>query len=97
MPTWRQVSFGWPLVRVKPDGENWDRIRKGGANGFVMLIIATSWWLKKASTASARAEVASVVEDLAFVLDQLTVSPDAGGGHGKGEMDLWRASDIVLL
>ena len=60
----------WPLGRAMPLGESWDTVRKGGANGIVMLLIAVSWWLAKANSAEMRGEAASIVEDLAFVLGE---------------------------
>lgn len=73
MPTWRRSALVWPLGRVIPAGETWDTVRKGGGNGIAVLLVATSWWLHKAktSTAEARGEAASMVEDLAFVLGEL--------------------------
>ncbi|KAI0054879.1 hypothetical protein BV25DRAFT_1790807, partial [Artomyces pyxidatus] len=41
-PLWRGDS--WPLERATPVGEKWTKTRKGGANGFVMVVIALAWW-----------------------------------------------------
>ncbi|KAI0059385.1 hypothetical protein BV25DRAFT_1773930, partial [Artomyces pyxidatus] len=42
-PSWRGAA--WPLTKgEEPEDENWDKTRKGGANGIVMLVIALAWW-----------------------------------------------------
>lgn len=72
MPKWRQGDFEWPLLRVAPNGlADWYSIRRGGANGIVVFVIALSWWKAKADqeqNATAAGEVASMIEDLTFAL-----------------------------
>lgn len=75
MPGWRSVTYDWPLSRECSEdiGEDaWSVTRKGGGNGFAMLIVALSWWLGAAKSAPHKREAMSMVEDVVFVLGALT-------------------------
>ena len=74
MPAWRRegVQGGWPLRRV--EGGDWSAARKGGQNGFGMVIIACLWWLEAVETAEQKREVKEVVEDLVYALGEMTSS-----------------------
>ncbi|KAI0054483.1 hypothetical protein BV25DRAFT_1789869, partial [Artomyces pyxidatus] len=41
-PSWRGTE--WPLTRSIVAGETWEGVRKGGANGFVIVLILLAWW-----------------------------------------------------
>lgn len=65
-PEWR--GGDWPLSRVVADGEVWTEVKKGGPTGFGLLVIGLNWWIRGAQTAKDQNEVASMVEDVVFVL-----------------------------
>ncbi|KAI0039253.1 hypothetical protein FA95DRAFT_1479393, partial [Auriscalpium vulgare] len=47
-PAWR-VSGGnqtWPLPREEHNDEQWTALRRGGKNGFVLVMLCLLWWTK---------------------------------------------------
>ncbi|KAI0042912.1 hypothetical protein FA95DRAFT_1455891, partial [Auriscalpium vulgare] len=44
-PQWRRTGADpWPLVREQHPEEEWLGIRKGGKNGFALLLLTIIWW-----------------------------------------------------
>lgn len=52
-------------------GETWDECRKGGKNGFYVIVLSLSWWAQAASTSESRANVSKATEDALWVLDRM--------------------------
>jgi hypothetical protein len=72
MPSWRRVSIEWPLSRTSKDGKlDWSSLRCGGANGFVVMLIALSWWISKVMRTEFELQALSIVEDLSWTLEAL--------------------------
>lgn len=69
-PEWRKGSDG-TLVRSEDLEEEWPELMKAGKNGFILIILALSWWLKGAVYLNDRAECFSVLEDVSWVLRQM--------------------------
>jgi len=72
MPDWHCTPYKWPLNHIMPTGGDWSHLMKGGANGIVMVLIALSWGLQQAKVARTHHEILSVVEDMAFVLHEMS-------------------------
>ncbi|KAI0037307.1 hypothetical protein FA95DRAFT_1470623, partial [Auriscalpium vulgare] len=44
-PEWRRAAAQpWPMVRENREDEPWDELRKGGQNGFVLILLTLVWW-----------------------------------------------------
>ncbi|KAI0039149.1 hypothetical protein FA95DRAFT_1456158, partial [Auriscalpium vulgare] len=43
-PAWRVGARDWPLGRVVVAEETWPELRKGGRNGFVLVLLTLVWW-----------------------------------------------------
>ena len=73
-PEWRKFpGLDWPLCRDTPDDETWIEVRKGGGNGIVGVIVCLYWWREAARSSMEHSEYESVLEDVAWVLSQLTL------------------------
>lgn len=72
-PGWRteRTNGAWPLSQYTPVDEDWDSLAKGGANGLAPFMIALGWWLKSVEDERAARELASVVEDVMWVLKEV--------------------------
>lgn len=72
-PTWRRekAKTEWPLSRNTPLNEDWEPLVKGGANGLMMVLITLGWWLLVVENSKEVAELASVVDDVRWVLEEI--------------------------
>ncbi|KAI0038707.1 hypothetical protein FA95DRAFT_1452982, partial [Auriscalpium vulgare] len=44
-PEWRcEDAETWPPLRVEGRESSWSKLRKGGANGLLTVLIALTWW-----------------------------------------------------
>ncbi|KAI0038272.1 hypothetical protein FA95DRAFT_1457067, partial [Auriscalpium vulgare] len=43
-PAWRVGKQDWPLCRDVVAEETWPELRKGGRNGFVIVLLTLVWW-----------------------------------------------------
>lgn len=79
-PAWRRdhVRGKWPLSRVAPEDEDWDRLARGGANGLMMFVIALGWWVEKVNSYKSANELVSVVEDVKWVLAEMKLALEDG-------------------
>lgn len=82
-PEWR--GSDWPLSRAVADGESWTELKKGGSTGFVLIIIGLNWWIRDAQTAKDQNEVASMVEDVVFVLKAVLETVDEPAGESQSK------------
>ena len=67
-PSWR--TEGGLLIRDVPEDETWQTLRKGGTSGIYIVIVGLSWWVK-AQLAEQDTDAWSLVDDLAWVLQQM--------------------------
>ena len=72
-PAWRKSKGEdeWPLARHAPLDEDWGTLAKGGANGLMVFLVALGWWFNEIDGQQAARELASVVEDVRWVLDEI--------------------------
>ncbi|KAI0057518.1 hypothetical protein BV25DRAFT_1841623 [Artomyces pyxidatus] len=68
-PAWRGTE--WPLVRTTPTGEEWEKTKRGGANGFVIALIMLSWGAGGKLEEGERRQMASMIEDVRWVLEAM--------------------------
>ncbi|KAI0039071.1 hypothetical protein FA95DRAFT_1458674, partial [Auriscalpium vulgare] len=65
-PEWR--AGDWPLRRTGArEDEDWMELRKGGRNGFEMILVSMSWWFSAAEPGTERNEWESALEDVNWV------------------------------
>jgi hypothetical protein len=43
-PEWRLLEDGTFLQEVPDTGEEWETLRRGGPNGFFVIVLALGWW-----------------------------------------------------
>lgn len=81
-PGWRmqRTNGAWPLSRYTPADEDWDCLVKGGANGLAPFMIALGWWFKGIEDEKDVRELASVVEDVMWVLKEVHEALKDGRG-----------------
>ena len=72
-PAWRGIA--WPLTRMSVPNKMWDKVRKGGKNGFLMILLSLGWWISAAENDIDKREVASAIEDVEWVMGELTKEP----------------------
>ena len=70
-PSWRME--GELLIRDVPEVETWQTLRKGGTSGIYIVVVGLSWWVK-AQLAEQDTDAWTVVNDLSWVLQQMTES-----------------------
>jgi hypothetical protein len=62
------------LARELPDGEiDWSATRKGGSNGFYVVLLALGWWFIGAKHSDGRgiSDCEHALDDVAWVLEQM--------------------------
>jgi len=78
-PTWRK---GESLLRNPPAKANWDALKRGGSNGFALVVMALLWWVNPLNPGQKRcARLSAVVEDLTWVLSQLLATMSKGDAN----------------
>lgn len=70
-PEWRKEGPDETLVQTEDPEEEWAELMKAGKNGFVLIMLALSWWLKDAVYLDDRAVCFSVLKDVSWVLRQM--------------------------
>ncbi len=85
-------SDAWPMPRVEPvDAVGWDILRRGGCNGFFLVVISLAWWVSAALLSGEGFEEAMVaVEDVSWVCSAITT----GGGASVQAPTSKRAVDV---
>ncbi|KAI0056695.1 hypothetical protein BV25DRAFT_1813579, partial [Artomyces pyxidatus] len=68
-PAWRGTE--WPLARTTPTGEEWEKTKCGGANGFVIALIMLSWGAGGKLDEGEMRQMASMIEDVRWVLEAM--------------------------
>ena len=74
-PEWRipdDDPHQWPLVRDLPLNEQWQKLVKGGSNGFVLILLSLTWWMMREKDESRKTvESSSAFADVQWVLEQM--------------------------
>ncbi|KAI0326027.1 hypothetical protein GY45DRAFT_1259762 [Cubamyces sp. BRFM 1775] len=89
----------WPLPRIQPpNASEWDLVRRGGCNGFFLVIMGLAWWLLAALNGKEGAEDAlEAVEDVSWVCRTLLkVCTNASPTEKHPAADLGSASNKCL-
>ena len=70
----------WPLERVQPDDvEEWESLRRGGCNGFFIIIMGLALWANAVSEASVDAgNLVAAVEDVAWACERIVATLNRG-------------------
>jgi hypothetical protein len=71
-------------------GEEWDTLRRGGPNGFFIVILAFSWWVEAMDGRVGDAELRDALDDVIWVvrcMDDVPAMPDQliGGKRAQEE------------
>jgi hypothetical protein len=74
-PDWRKLGDGIFLQDVPATGEEWDALRKGGQNGFFMVIMAFSWWVEAMGRVFDDAELRDALDDLTWAVNRMGDMP----------------------
>ncbi|TFK79908.1 hypothetical protein K466DRAFT_504802, partial [Polyporus arcularius HHB13444] len=84
-PACRKSAKGWPLPQVCPDNDaEWDGLRRGGCNGFFIIVMALAIWASALDDESAE-EFLEIVEDVTWVCSTLTETHPSGSKRGSSE------------
>jgi hypothetical protein len=79
-PPWREGEL---LIKVLPADAAWGPVLHGGPNGFVLIVIALSWWFHSANgNGELDEDLRSAIDDVNWVVLQLT---DVGAAAPVGE------------
>jgi hypothetical protein len=74
-PEWRipdDDAHPWPLVRDLPQNERWQKLVKGGRNGFVLVLLSLTWWMMREKDESRKTvESSSAFADVHWALEQM--------------------------
>ena len=73
-PEWRDKKGTGRLSRKTPEGETWSQLYRGGANGFLMIILTLSWWAMSLSDDACTFDLNSftaATDEASWVLDQM--------------------------
>ena len=73
-PEWQipDDTHPWPLVRDLPPNERWQKLVKGGRNGFVLVLLSLTWWMMREKDESRKTvESSSAFTDVQWVLEQM--------------------------
>jgi hypothetical protein len=75
-PEWRIPDddvHQWPLVRDLPQNERWQKLVKGGRNGFVLVLLSLTWWMMREKDESRKTveSSSSAFADVQWVLEQM--------------------------
>jgi hypothetical protein len=80
-PSWRGNESN-SLSRTVPAGAvDWSRTRKGGLNGFFIIILALGWWFLGAKNNDSRniSNCGHALDDVIWVLEQIVGSDESTG------------------
>ena len=89
-PPCRMLADGsWPPPQNVPeDPSEWDRVARGGNNGFFLVILTLAWWLYAvAQEGSDMEDLEHAVKDVSWVLQQVTAYLRAKSTPGGSDCD----------
>jgi hypothetical protein len=84
-PQWRHLEDGTYLQVVPESGEEWKALRRGGYNGFFIIVMAFSWWVEAMDGDTDDTEVCSALEDLTWVARCMADMPAISGPLAGGK------------
>jgi hypothetical protein len=67
-PEWRLLDDGTLLQEVPDTGEQWETLRRGGSNGFFMIVLALSWWVEAMGGKADSTGLSEAIDDVAWVV-----------------------------
>lgn len=78
------------LKRSVAASENWDALQKGTVNGFFVVLLALSWWVK-AENREDKKMLEFAMKDVFWVLETmiLTLSQSADGAEADEPLSKW--------
>jgi len=82
-PSWRS---GGPelLHRDCPADADWKVLQRGGSNGIFIVVMCLSWWGKAATSPKDRELFNAAVDDVAWVLGNVSTSIHVSAGTKRG-------------
>jgi len=72
-PAWRKKN-GWPLPRDNAGSTDWVKLGARGQNGLFLVVMSTTWWAFSVQSEKEWAEFNKAVDDIQWVIDQVTDS-----------------------
>ena len=85
-PAWRVTSDVTPTTfeHTGDTDDGWDTMRRGGPNGFCLVIVAISWYVSTNGNQPLSLSMTHLLDDTAWVLRKLIdISPDAIGKNAE--------------
>ena len=73
-----RVQQGSKLRQVHVTGEKWEKLSKGGINGFFNIVVSLSWWWAAVKSSAQRKVFMEMLEDVSWVQDQVISSLQQG-------------------
>ena len=67
-PAWRE---GKSLVKTVPANADWEPVFQGGSNGFLLAIVALSWWVSMIDPDDQYSLLLEAINDVSWVLSEL--------------------------
>jgi hypothetical protein len=94
-PEWRRLADGTLSREVPDEGEEWEAIYRGGANGFFIIVLSISWWVL-ALDGKADEGLQDVLADTTWVLGCMLdkQAKSSGPSRGKHAQQDLEVSDI---
>jgi hypothetical protein len=78
-PEWHLLDDGTLLQEVPDIGEQWEKLRRGGSNGFFMIVLALSWWAEAMGGKLDNAGLREAVDDITWVVGCMADMPATPG------------------
>ncbi|KAF8489709.1 hypothetical protein F5888DRAFT_1638456 [Russula emetica] len=94
-PEWHLLHDGTLLQEVSNMGEEWGSLQQGGPNGFFLIILAFSWWVKAMGGGIDDVELHDTLVDAAWVVRCMIDMP-AMPDQSIGGMHAWEDESDTL-
>lgn len=82
-PDWRSQSSAWPPPKDSARVSNWSLLTKGGPNGIYLILKSLAFLAKMAWFADERKILDDMMEDVDWVLGEMTKHANGGSVLGK--------------
>ena len=66
-----RVQKGNKLGQVIDAGEKWEKLCKGGINGFFNIVVSLAWWRAAITSPAQQKVLTEMVHDVSWVQDQI--------------------------
>jgi hypothetical protein len=70
-------------VRVEEPGEGWMELKKGGLNGFYIIVVSLGWWYKAIEGNAGKKEFSKMLKDVLWVCEHMNERGDSGLKQGQ--------------